>query len=185
MKKVLIAFALGALSIHAATLVPTGFPAADAGFTATFNTSGPTLTLATPLGPDTLNVFDDSNAFLGNVIATDNGTPGLLILTVNGGLTEEVALSFNTGLASIDGAGNFVIGATGTPATTITDPALARLIGDSTFIFAPTGSTENPFVFDFSAAVLPAATVPEPAVAFTVGIGLFALSALRLRKSSR
>jgi hypothetical protein len=186
MRKILSLLALGvfAISMQAGTLLPGTFPNPDTGFTATFDVTVPSINLATPGGPDTLFVFDDGSNFLGNVIASDQGTPGQLIVTLNGALSEEVALTFNTAGASIDGGGNLIIPVSGAPATTITDPALAALLGNSIFTFASAGSQANPFLFDFSSATLPATGTPEPAVALSVGFGLLAISALRRRKRS-
>jgi hypothetical protein len=186
MRKILSLLALGvfAMSMQAGTLLPGTFPNPDTGFTATFDVSVPSVTLATPGGPDTLFVFDDLSNFLGNVIASDQGTPGQLIVTINGALSEEVALMFNTAGASIDGSGNLIIPVSGVPATTITDPGLAALLGNSTFTFASAGTPQNPFVFDFSSAALPATATPEPAVSLSIGFGLLAITALRRRKRS-
>jgi hypothetical protein len=169
--------ALSTLAISAGTLVPG--PAdtnPDTNFTATVDLTLGTITLATPTGPDTLTVFG-----VGNLFATDNGTPGQVILGVNTGLSEEISLTFNTALGQIL-SGVLVIPATGAAVTSITDPALAALIGSSNFSFASAGSEANPFVFDFTSADLPMTGTPEPAVAFTVGVGLLGISALRLRK---
>jgi len=77
---------------------------------------------------------------------------------------------------------NLLIPALGTGLTALTDLGLMDLVGNSVFVFAQNAT--NASQFDFVAAQLPATTsgVPEPAVAFTVGVGLFAISALRFRK---
>jgi hypothetical protein len=189
MKLFLCGLALGAcaLSIQAATLLPGGSDTSpDVNFTATFDPSVPTINLATPNGNDTLLVLDDLNNPVGNVIVTDTGTPGQFILALDSGtLTQSVVFSFNPATASFDGSGNLIMPATGTPGTTITDASLALLVGNSTFAFAPISSEppNGPFVYDFIGAALPVTSTPEPAVAFTVGIGLLAMSAMRLRKS--
>lgn len=186
MRKICYWLALGTFStmmVCAATLQPGPADSnPDVNFTLTFDATGPTFTLATPAGPDILSVRDASNALIGNVIATDQGTPGLIILSVNGGLSEAVAFTFNPATANLVGS-NMLIDATGSALTSITDPGLAALIGTSTFTFASAGSQQNPFVFDFTSAALPT-SVPEPAVAFSVGIGLLAISALRLRRKT-
>ena len=179
----LVVSAFSTITIFAATLQPGPADASpDVNFTLTFDASGPTFTLATSAGPDILSVRDGSNNLIGNVIATDQGSPGLVILSVNGALTEAVGFTFNPASANLVGS-NLLIDATGAALTAITDPGLAALVGTSTFTFASAGSQQNPFTFDFSSAALPA-TVPEPAVAFSVGIGLIAISALRLRKKA-
>jgi hypothetical protein len=183
MKRILSSLALCAISafaVSAATLVPGGADSnPDANFTFTVDTTTGGEFLSTPNGPDQLTVSG-----IGDVFATDNGTPGSVILSLNLGVTQAVVLTFNIPGLSTDGSGNVFIPATGAAGGTITDAALASLIGSSTFEFAPSGSTASPFVFDFTAAALPSSTVPEPAVSLMVGIGLLGLSALRLRKRS-
>ncbi len=186
MKRIFWSIALGVISafaISAGTLVPGGTDTnPDANFTATIDTTAGTINLATPNGADQLTVSG-----IGDVLVFDQGTPGQFIASLNLGATEAVGLTFNTTASFIDGSGNFEVPAVGAAITAITDPGLAALIGSSNFVFASTGSTASPFVFDFTSATLPTATsgVPEPAVAFTVGIGLLGISALRLRKRAR
>jgi hypothetical protein len=186
MKRIFWSLALGVISAFAVSAATLGVGPTDtnpdANFTATIDTTAGTINLATPNGPDELTVSG-----IGNVFVFDQGTPGTVIASLNLGATEAVALTFNTTASSIDGSGNFEVPAIGAAVTGITDPGLAALIGSSNFIFASTGSTTSPFVFDFTLATLPTATtgVPEPAVAFTIGIGLLGISALRLRKRAR
>jgi hypothetical protein len=182
----LLAFGAFAVSMQADTILPGTFPSQDPGFTATVDLSLGTLVLATPGGPDLLNVFDAGNNFLVSVFATDLGTPGLTIATLNSAVTQEVAVTFNQAGASLDGAGHLLVPGTGTPLTAITDPGLLGLIGGSTFVFGPSASTANPFVFDFDEALTPNPTTstPEPSTVFTAGIALFAIAALRLKKKT-
>jgi hypothetical protein len=187
-KRILSLLALGAfaVSMQADTILPATFPSLDPGFTATVDFSLGTLVLATPGGPDTLNVFDAGNNFLVSVFATDQGAPGLTIATLDASVTQEVGLTFNQAGASLDSAGHLLVPAIGTPLTAITDAGLLALIGGSTFVFGPTTSSANPFVYDFSEGLTPNPTTstPEPSTVFTVGIALFAIAALRLKKNA-
>jgi len=185
MRRIYWSLVLGALStfaISAATLVPGPTDSnPDTNFTFTINTGLGTLNLATP-GAGDMDTLTVSG--VGNFIITDASAPGSFILSLNGGFTEAVGLTFNTAGVTLDGSGNALLSATGAALTSISDPALAALIGASTFTFAPTGSQESPFVFDFVSADLPTTGTPEPAVSLMVGIGLLGISALRLRKRS-
>jgi hypothetical protein len=191
MRNLICVLALGtlALAAQASTILPLTFPNADPAFTATVDTGAGTLNLATPFGPDTLAVYDNTPSFVGPVFITDGGTPGNLILSINGGLTEEVALFFDTADAQLVGS-NLIIQALGVPVTPVTDPALSLLSGGPwNFSFKFVSPTTNiaadvaaaPVVFDFSGATFTA--VPEPSMASVMGIGLLALfSAFQLRK---
>jgi hypothetical protein len=184
MKRILWSLALGtisALALSAGALVPGPTDSnPDTNFTFTVNTNTGAEFLSTPSGPDRLTVSG-----VGDLFATDNGSPGSVILALDLGVTQAVVLNFNIGGLSTDASNNVFIPATGAPGGTITDAGLAALIGNSTFEFAPAGSGgDGIFVFDFTAASLADNTVPEPAVSLMVGIGLLGISALRLRKRS-
>jgi hypothetical protein len=188
MKKVFLCLALGtmwSLSMQAGTLLPQTTP--DTNFTATVDlgTGNITINLASQ---ETLNVFDDSSTLLGQVRA-GSLNPNQVITLDLPGMSELVALSFAGTLTSPGVAllgTNLFIPAVGSAITPVTQPQMLALLGDSLFGFTFETRTDTSVTFDFAIARLPATTgVPEPAVAYTVGLGLFAVSALRLRKRAR
>jgi len=183
MKRILWSLALGAISalaLSAGTLLPG--PAdnnPDANFTFTVNTNTGAQFLSTPTGPDRLTVSG-----VGDVFASDNSSPGSVILALNLGVSEAAVLTFDIPNLTTDGGGNAFITANGVPGGTVTDAALSSLIGASTFEFSLASNAEGIAIFDFTGASLTDNTVPEPAVSLMVGIGLLGISALRLRKRS-
>jgi hypothetical protein len=189
MKKVFLCIALGtmlsSLSMQASTLVPATSP--DPNFTATVTiaTGNISLNLA---ANELMAVLDNSNALIGNVL-TGSLNPTEVLTLDSPGMTELVSLQFagNLGTPGVQLIGNnLFIPAIGSPVTGVTQPQLLALIGNSTFAFSLANLTDTTGTFDFVIAQLPATTgTPEPAVAYTVGLGLFALSALRLRKRAR
>lgn len=168
-----------AWGLSAGTLLPATAPP-DGNFNATVSAGPNIVLLIGPISPEPFVVLDDQNNVL-SAVAGVTSPDGQAVIDVNAGSSEAVALAFNMAGAQVSGT-NLLIPAVGTGVTPLTDPGLQALVGNSLFVFSQDATKASQF--DFMAAALPATAsgVPEPAVAFTVGLGLFAISALRFRK---
>jgi hypothetical protein len=190
MKKVFLCLALGAMwlcsvSMQAGVLLPATSP--DPNFIAVVDIPTGNITINLTV-PEQLSVLDDSSTFLGSVLAQSLSSSTALTLDLPGA-SELVSLTFagNLGTPGVSISGNnLFIPVIGSPLTGLIQPQMLALIGNSTFAFQLASLTDTTGTFDFFVGQLPpSATTPEPAVAYTVGLGILALSALRLRKRAR
>lgn len=190
MKKVFVCLALGAMGLcsvpmQAGTLLPATSP--DSNFTAVVDipTGNITINLA---APEQFSVLDDTSTFLGGVLAQSLNSSTALTLDLPGA-SELVSLTFagNLGTPGVSISGNnLFIPVIGSPLTGVVQPQMVALIGNSTFAFQLASLSDTTGTFDFFVGQLPATTTtPEPAVAYTVGLGIFAISALRLRRRAQ
>ncbi|WP_321471612.1 PEP-CTERM sorting domain-containing protein [uncultured Paludibaculum sp.] len=148
-------------------------------------------------GLATLNVLDP--ILLGTVTVADNtggtdpnfGTLSFGVSALNGAdatLTQLIVLSFDLANAVVT-PNSITAQALGTPNGTVTDAALLRLIGSSTWTFGLSALTpidaETILVqYSLSDVTVDAAAVPEPATTGLILIGGSMVIALRrLRKS--
>jgi hypothetical protein len=118
-------------------------------------------------------------AFIGAVVASDNGgpTPNARLLTVDLGATQAVLQVFDFA-NSVSVGPDVFIPVVGTPLSPLTDPALIALL--QPYIYRFSFTTEVPvaggsvFVFSFIDAVS-ASSIPEPASLGLVPMGFAGL----------
>ncbi len=178
-------FCLGAASVQADTLVPTTIP--DTNFEAFVNLTSGNLTL-TMTNPEPWAVLSDALTLVGPVGALGASTPDLLTVNLPTP-SQAVLLTFPPNLTSAgvvldQSSGGLLIPVVGTGLTSVTDPALSQLLGDSNFVFSldAANSTSTALAFDFGGAQL--TSTPEPSTLITVAFGLLAIGGVRLRRRS-